>query len=185
MIMNNLSTTGAKLQRTRVFSQSVAMAFEVNLDETRSADTSAYMTDPEKYYLSLQFAPPSDNREYRWNSEGSILMKLSQNEVMALASVFLRIKSTLKIDKRKTTHRTHQAYKNITIGPNDRGGLLVSAGTVPVKMGTFKPLNYNLPVTQMDCVQTGLFLLGFLAFKMPHVSSESIITALRLSESKS
>ncbi|HAD3816983.1 TPA_asm: plasmid transfer protein, partial [Salmonella enterica subsp. enterica serovar Typhi str. CT18] len=48
-----------------------------------------------------------------------------------------------------------------------------------------KPLNYNLPVTQMDCVSTGLFLLGFLTLKMPWVSSESIITALRLSESKS
>ena len=58
-------------------------------------------------------------------------MKLSQNEAMALASVFLRIKPTLKFEKRKTTHRTHQAYKNITIGPNDRGGLLVTAGIVP------------------------------------------------------
>ncbi|AEZ48495.1 plasmid transfer protein [Escherichia coli] len=185
MTMSDLSATGAKPQRVRVFSQSVAMAFEVNLDKSRSADNSAFVTETEKYYLSLQFAPPSDNREYGWNSEGSILMKLSQNEAMALASVFLRIKPTLKFEKRKTTHRTHQAYKNINIGPNDRGGLLVSASIVPVKMGTFKPLNYNLPVTQMDCVSTGLFLLGFLTLKMPWVSSESIITALRLSESKS
>ena len=131
MIMSDLSATGAKLQRARVFSQSVAMAFEVILDKARSADNSAFLTEPEKYYLSLQFAPPSDNREYGWNSEGSILMKLSQNEAMALASVFLRIKPTLKFEKRKTTHRTHQAYKNITIGPNDRGGLLVTAGIVP------------------------------------------------------
>ena len=89
--MSDLSATGAKPQRVRVFSQSVAMAFEVNLDKSRSADNSAFVTETEKYYLSLQFAPPSDNREYGWNSEGSILMKLSQNEAMALASVFLRI----------------------------------------------------------------------------------------------
>ncbi|EAS3160065.1 plasmid transfer protein [Salmonella enterica subsp. enterica serovar Goldcoast] len=183
--MKELEAIGTKALRARVFSQSVAMAFEVNVDISRSADNSAFISEAEKYYLTLQFAPPADNREYGWNSEGSILMKLSQNEAMALASVFLRIKPTLKIEKRKTTHRTHQAYKNITIGPNDRGGLLVTAGIVPVERGSFKPINYNLPVTQMDCVSTGLFLLGFLTLKMPWVSSESIITALRLSESKS
>ena len=62
--MSDLSATGAKPQRVRVFSQSVAMAFEVNLDKSRSADNSAFVTETEKYYLSLQFAPPSDNREY-------------------------------------------------------------------------------------------------------------------------
>lgn len=183
--MKEQEVTGTNPQRHRVFSQSVAMAIEVNLDKNRSDDNSAFKNTAEKYYLTLQFAPPADNREFGWNSEGSILMKLSQNEAMALASVFLRIKPTLKFEKRKTSHRTHQAYKNITIGQNDRGGLLVTAGIVPVERGAFKPLNYNLPVTQMDCVSTGLFLLGFLTLKMPWVSSESIITAFRLSESKS
>ncbi|EES2025417.1 TPA: plasmid transfer protein [Escherichia coli] len=185
MAMKELEATGKKVQRVRVFSQSVAMAIEANLDKSRSSDNSAFISEAEKYYLTLQFAPPANNREFGWNSEGSILMKLSQNETMALASVFLRIKPTFKLEKRKTTHRTHPAYKNINIGPNDRGGLLVTAGIVPVERGAFKPLNYNLPVTQMDCVSTGLFLLGFLTLKMPYVSSESIITALRLSESKS
>ncbi|EFR0233190.1 plasmid transfer protein [Salmonella enterica] len=185
MTMKEQEATGSKLQRVRVFSQSVAMAIEVNFDKNRSDDNSPFISDAEKYYLTLQFAPPADNREFGWNSEGSILMKLSQNEAIALASVFLRIKPTLKFDKRKTSHRTHQAYKNITIRQNGNAGLLVTAGIVPVERESFKPLNYNLPVTQMDCVSTGLFLLGFLTLKMPWVSSESIITALRLSEAKS
>ncbi|TRP44080.1 plasmid transfer protein, partial [Salmonella enterica subsp. enterica serovar Panama] len=52
MTMSDLSATGAKPQRVRVFSQSVAMAFEVNLDKSRSADNSAFVTETEKYYLS-------------------------------------------------------------------------------------------------------------------------------------
>ncbi|MGV7963803.1 plasmid transfer protein [Photorhabdus tasmaniensis] len=142
------------------------------------------MCESDKYYLTLQVAPPTANREYDWGSERCILLKLSQNEVMELASVFLRIKPILKIEKRKTSHRTHKAYKNIAITPNVGGGLLLSAGIVPVEKNSFTSFMYKLPVTQMDCVNTGLFLLGFLTLKMPWVSSESIITALRLSESK-
>lgn len=176
--------TGVKAQRVRVFSQSVAMAIELNIDKRRSADNSEFMCETDKYYLSLQFAPPADNKEFGWNTERSILMKLSQNEALELASVFLRIKPTLKIEKRKTSHRTHKAYKNINIVPNKGGGMLVSAGIVPVESDSFKAFYYNLPINQMDCVSTGLFLLGFLTLKMPMVSSESIITALRLSEAK-
>ncbi|EEJ2430331.1 plasmid transfer protein, partial [Salmonella enterica subsp. enterica serovar Johannesburg] len=43
---------------------------------------------------------------------------------------------------------------------------------------------HMVPVSQMDCVKIGLYILGYLAQKTPWVSSESIITALRLSEAK-
>ena len=51
-------------------------------------------------------------KDYDWGSNRSVLLKLSTNEVMQMASVFLRIMHTLKIDKRKTSHHGHVVYKN-------------------------------------------------------------------------
>lgn len=176
--------TRPKNHKFRVYGQSCAMALEINKDNNSPKASSEYVAQSDLYYLTLQIAPSNGKREYDWNTETCILLKLSQNEVLELASVFLRIKNNLKIDKRKTTHRTHAAYKNVNITVNQGGGLLIQAGLIPVEKQSFQRLLHTLPVSQMDCVGVGLFLLGYLTLKMPWVSSESIITALRLSESK-
>ena len=111
-------------------------------------------------------------------------MKLSMTEVMSLASVFLRIKNTFKIENRKTSHRSHSVYKNLSVEPNNKGGLLFKLGIVPIEKNTIEKFLHYIPVMEMDCVRVGLFLLGFVSLKMPLVSTESIITALRLAESK-
>ena len=61
--MKELEATGKKVQRVRVFSQSVAMAIEANLDKSRSSDNSAFISEAEKYYLTLQFAPTPPDRK--------------------------------------------------------------------------------------------------------------------------
>lgn len=104
-------------------------------------------------------------KDYDWGSNRSVLLKLSTNEVMQMASVFLRIMHTLKIDKRKTSHHGHVVYKNISVTPNERGGLLLSAGIVPVDKDGLKPFMHMVPVSQMDCVKIGLYILGYLAQK--------------------
>lgn len=166
----------------KVYAQSCALSLELNCDNDNSLD---YSATSDRYYLMLQVAPQNSNKTYAWNELSSIILKLSHVEVLEFTSVFLRIKKSLKIDKRKTSHRTIPAYKNVSVSAGSNGGLLLTVGLVPVKESGFKPILYNLPVSQMDCVRVGLFLLGYISLKTPWVSTESIITALRLSVSKS
>nr|WDS96509.1 plasmid transfer protein [Enterobacter sp.] len=173
-----------KNHNVKAFGQDAALVFEMNSDSGRSFRHITPPNEIDNYYLTLQVAPKNLKREYDWGTEHCVLLKLSQNEVMQLASVFLRIKHSLKIDKRKTSHHNYMVYKNISIIPNDSGGLLLSAGIVPVDKGGLKSFLHLVPVSQMDSVKIGLYLLGYLSQKMPWVSSESIITALRLSENK-
>lgn len=166
----------------KVYAQSCALSLELNCDNDISLD---YSAASDRYYLMLQVAPQNSNKTYAWNELSSIILKLSHVEVLELTSVFLRIKKSLKIDKRKTSHRTFPAYKNVSVSAGSNGGLLLSVGLVPVKDTGFERIIYNLNVPQMDCVRVGLFLLGYISLKTPWVSTESIITALRLSVSKS
>ena len=157
-----------KNHNVKAFGQDAALVIEMNNEDVSSSKPS----------------PFSNEIDNDWGSNRSVLLKLSTNEVMQMASVFLRIMHTLKIDKRKTSHHGHVVYKNISVTPNERGGLLLSAGIVPVDKDGLKPFMHMVPVSQMDCVKIGLYILGYLAQKTPWVSSESIITALRLSEAK-
>lgn len=173
-----------KNHNVKAFGQDAALVIELNKEDVSSAKSSSSSNDIDNYYLTLHVAPRNAKKDYDWGSNRSVLLKLSTNEVLQMASVFLRIMHTLKIDKRKTSHHGHVVYKNISVTPNERGGMLLSAGIVPVDKNGVKPFMHMVPVSQMDCVKIGLFILGYLAQKTPWVSSESIITALRLSEAK-
>lgn len=173
-----------KNHNVKAFGQDAALVIEMNNEDVSSSKPSPFSNEIDNYYLTLHVAPRNAKKDYDWGSNRSVLLKLSTNEVMQMASVFLRIMHTLKIDKRKTSHHGHVVYKNISVTPNERGGLLLSAGIVPVDKDGLKPFMHMVPVSQMDCVKIGLYILGYLAQKKPWVSSESIITALRLSEAK-
>lgn len=170
--------------KTKLFGKKCALAFEINCAPEQGTSRSEYNSLYESLFLSLEIAPSKDEREYDWNSASSIFFKLSQNEVLALTSVFLRIKPVVEFRNRKTSHRTHPAYKNLTIAANQGEGLYLSAGVIPLTESNFPRFLHTLPINQMDCLNTGMFLLGYLTLKMPWMNSESIITALRLSESK-
>lgn len=174
----------SKNHNVKAFGQDAALVIELNKEDANSAKPSSFSNENDNCYLTLHVAPRNEKKDYDWGSNRSVLLKLSSTEVMQMASVFLRIMPTLKIDKRKTSHHGHVVYKNISVTPNERGGLLLSAGIVPVDKDGLKPFMYKVPVSQMDCVKIGLYLLGYIAQKTPSVSSESIITALRLSEAK-
>ncbi len=165
----------------KVFSFSCAMEFLLNLNDDKGEGRKE---DP---FISLVVANSDGADGYNWDTAEAIRLKLSQTEVMSLTSVFLRIKAELKIEKRKTAHRNFPAYKNIRISPNPQEpGLLLNAGIVfTEKAHSAKNISYRLPVTEMDCVRVGLFLLGYLTEATPMVSSDAIITALRLAESRS
>lgn len=69
--MKELEAIGTKALRARVFSQSVAMAFEVNVDISRSADNSAFISEAEKYgYTDLMVdgapSPHQSDTTLRW-----------------------------------------------------------------------------------------------------------------------
>lgn len=173
-----------KNHKVRVFGKSCALAFEINSDETIASKKSEYTSESDTFYLSLEVAPQKDQREYDWNSANSVFFKLTHNEVLLLASVFLRIKPAHEFKNRKTSHRGQSAYKNLSIAPNKGEGLFFSAGVVPANESNFSRHLHHIPINQMDCLKVGMFLLGYLNLKMPWMSSDSIITALRLSESK-
>ncbi|MBL5885678.1 plasmid transfer protein [Lelliottia amnigena] len=183
VILNDVLVHPLK-HKTKLFGKKCALAFEINTSAEQGVSRTEYISSYDNYFLSLEVAPSKDPREYDWNSANSIFFKLSQNEVLALTSVFLRIKPVVEFRNRKTTHRTHTAYKNLTIAHNQGEGLYLSAGVIPLKESNFPRIMHSLPINQMDCLNTGMFLLGFLTLKMPWMNSESIITALRLSESK-
>ncbi|VAE21287.1 Uncharacterised protein [Enterobacter hormaechei] len=167
--------------RVKVFSSSAAMEFLINLNDAEGEG------NKEKSFISMVVANADGAGGYHWDTAEAIRLKLSQTEVMSLTSVFLRIKVEHKIEKRKTAHHSSPAYKNIRISPNPlESGLLLNAGIVfTEKTPVSKNISYRLPVTEMDCVRVGLFLLGYLTEVTPMVSSDAIITALRLSETRS
>lgn len=73
-----------------------------------------FQNEIDNYYLTLHVAPRNAKKDYDWGSNRSVLLKLSTNEVMQMASVFLRIMHTLKIDKRENLTswpRRIQKYK--------------------------------------------------------------------------
>lgn len=128
------------------------------------------------------------NTSYDWLGPKTLSMKLKDEEVMMIASVFLRICDSLKMDGRKTKHRSFAAYKNIhifrnpdSLKQNHQDDLLVKGGIYPVdpKLVSEK-FEYMIPVPLMTATRLGLFLLGYLTYKTPYVSSESLITSLRL-----
>lgn len=167
--------------RVKVFSSSAAMEFLINLNDVEGEG------NKDKSFISMVVAKADGAGGYHWDTAEAIRLKLSQTEVMSLTSVFLRIKAELKIEKRKTAHHSSPAYKNIRISPNPHeSGLLLNAGIVfTEKTPVANNISYRLPVTEMDCVRVGLFLLGYLTEVTPMVSSDAIITALRLSETRS
>lgn len=173
-----------KNHKIRIFGKSSALAFEINSDNSQGSIRSEYTSAYDGFYLNLEIAPAKDHGEFDWNSANSIFFKLTENEVLSLTSVFLRVKPTLEFRNRKTTHRGHPAYKNLNITPNKGEGLYFSAGVIPANESNFHKCIHHIPINQMDCLKVGMFLLGYLTLKMPWMSSDSIITALRLSESK-
>ena len=173
-----------KNHKTRVFGKCCALAFEINSDAVQDSARSEYSTSYDSFFLNLEIAPPKNAREFDWNSDNSVYFKLSQSEVLSLTSVFLRIKPSIEFKNRKTSHRAQAAYKNLVIAPNESEGLYLRAGVIPAGESNFTRRLHHLPINQMDCLITGMFLLGYLTLKMPWMNSESIITSLRLSESK-
>ena len=184
MMNDQLVVNGTRSQNIKVFGTTCALELVINQVDTKASDNSEYSSPSDKFYLNLFVAPSSSSGGYEWTTENCVIMKLSMTEVMSLASVFLRIKNTFKIENRKTSHRSHSVYKNLSVEPNNKGGLLFKLGIVPIEKNTIEKFLHYIPVMEMDCVRVGLFLLGFVSLKMPLVSTESIITALRLAESK-
>ncbi|CRY84279.1 Uncharacterised protein [Yersinia intermedia] len=137
---------------------------------------------------SVQASDLDKIKNYDWLGPKTLSMKLTDDEVMKLVSVFLRISDSLKMDGRKTKHRSIAAYKNIHVyrnsnkqDHNNQDGLLIKGGIYPVDVqSVHHKFEYMIPVPQMTVTRLGLFLLGYLSYKTPYVSSESLLTSLRL-----
>ncbi len=92
-----------KNHNVKAFGQDAALVIEMNNEDVSSSKPSPFSNEIDNYYLTLHVAPRNAKKDYDWGSNRSVLLKLSTNEVMQMASVFLRIMHTLKIDKRKTS----------------------------------------------------------------------------------
>ncbi|MGE9527181.1 plasmid transfer protein, partial [Escherichia coli] len=87
-----------KNHNVKAFGQDAALVIEMNNEDVSSSKPSTFSNEIDNYYLTLHVAPRNAKKDYDWGSNRSVLLKLSTNEVMQMASVFLRIMHTLKID---------------------------------------------------------------------------------------
>lgn len=133
--------------------------------------------------VNLILAGPSPGKAgaFDWTGDKCISTKLSDDEVITLCMVFLRLTPEAVLKDKKTKHLGKQVYKNIKVTFDGKSTGTLEGGVLAVKDDD-RSINFvhKINIETSACLRLGLFLLSVIQSRNPGVPSDTVLTCMRL-----
>lgn len=149
-------------------------ALELNTSES-SGDVNLILTGP----------LPQKPGSFDWTGDKCISTKLSDDEVITLCMVFLRLTPEAALKDKKTKHLGKNVFKNIKVTFDGKPTATLEGGVLAIdKSESSVNFVHRISIEPSACLRLGLFLLSVIQSRNSGLPSDTILTCMRLNASR-
>ncbi|CAM4366155.1 plasmid transfer protein [Raoultella ornithinolytica] len=134
--------------------------------------------------LILTGSSPEKSGSFDWTGNKCISTKLSDDEVITLCMVFLRLTPEASLKDKKTKHQGILVYKNIKVTFDGKPTATLEGGVLAInKAESGVNFVHKISIEPSACLRLGLFLLSVIQSRNPGLPPDTILTCMRLNAS--